>query len=89
LLPLRKYNKNFAKVKSLEGFLIIFKYKKLIKNHIQMFSSKKSQLGIIEFKFFFIGLIAGIVLTLVIIILANKGIIPISLDFLGPGAPPQ
>jgi len=45
--------------------------------------SKKGQLGIIEAKFFFIGLLIGIVLAVVIILMANKGIlIPFKLSFL-------
>lgn len=44
--------------------------------------NKKGQLGIIEAKFFLFGLIAGIVLTVVLILLANKGILPFKLAFL-------
>ncbi len=44
---------------------------------------KKAQLGFIEMKFALIGFVVGIVLTLLIIILANKtGIIPFKLGFL-------
>ncbi|HLD72502.1 MAG TPA: hypothetical protein VJA23_02870 [Candidatus Nanoarchaeia archaeon] len=37
---------------------------------------KRGQLGIIEFKYFMVGLIIGIVLGLVLVLLGSKGIIP-------------
>jgi len=37
---------------------------------------KRGQLGIIEFKYFMVGLIIGIVLGFVVVILGSKGIIP-------------
>ncbi len=37
---------------------------------------KRGQLGIIEFKYFMVGLIIGIVLGLVLVFLGAKGIIP-------------
>ena len=44
--------------------------------------NKKAQLGIIEFKFLMIGLIIGIILTIALIYMANKGIlIPFKLGF--------
>ncbi len=46
--------------------------------------SKKAQLGIIEAKFLFIGLFIGIVLTVVLVLLANKGVLPFKLTFLCP-----
>ena len=49
-----------------------------------MFKNKKAQLGMIEFKFLLIGLIIGIILAVVVILLANKGILPFSMDFLCP-----
>ena len=49
-----------------------------------MIKSKKAQLVIIELKFFFIGLIIGIVLAIVAIVLANKGILPLKLGFICP-----
>ena len=52
-----------------------------------MLKSKKAQLGIIEFKFFFIGLIIGIILAVVVIVLANKGILPFKLGFVCPVSP--
>ncbi|MEK6869397.1 MAG: hypothetical protein AABX74_04160 [Nanoarchaeota archaeon] len=52
-----------------------------------MFKSKKGQLGIIEFKFFFIGLIIGIIIAVVVIVLANKGILPFKLGFVCPVSP--
>ncbi len=61
----------------------------IIKNNKKgdnMFKNKKAQLGIIEFKFFFIGLIIGITVTIVLILLANKGILPFSMKFLCPAA---
>jgi uncharacterized protein YacL len=42
---------------------------KLIKN-------KKAQLGMIELKFFFIGLVIGLIVALVLVFLGSKGIIP-------------
>ena len=45
--------------------------------------NKKAQLGIIEFKFAVIGIIVGIILTLAVVYMANKGIvIPFKLNFL-------
>ena len=52
-----------------------------------MFKSKRAQLGIIEFKFFFIGLIVGIILAVVVIVLANKGVLPFKLSFVCPVSP--
>ena len=47
--------------------------------------SKKGQLGIIELKYFAIGFLIGIVLTMVIVFMANKGVlIPLKLSFLCP-----
>ena len=46
---------------------------------------KKAQLGIIEAKFLGIGILIGIILTIAIIFMANKGIIiPFKLAFLCP-----
>ena len=42
----------------------------------------KGQLGIIEFKYFVVGLIIGIVLGLLLVFLGAKGIIPNFLGFL-------
>jgi len=50
---------------------------------MKFLKSKKAQLGIIEAKFFFIGLLIGIVLAMVLVFMANKGIlIPFKLSFL-------
>ncbi len=49
-----------------------------------MFNSKKAQLGIIEFKFFIIGLVIGVVAVIILVLLANKGILPFKLSFLCP-----
>ncbi len=38
--------------------------------------NKKGQLGPIEFKFFIIGLIIGLIVALVLVYLGTKGIIP-------------
>lgn len=38
--------------------------------------NKKGQLGIIEFKYFMIGLLIGIVLALLLVFLGAKGILP-------------
>ncbi len=54
---------------------------KAIKKFIQF---KKAQLGIIEAKFLIIGLIVGIVLAVVLVLLANKGVLPFKLTFLCP-----
>ena len=56
-----------------------------IKSMKHFLYNKKAQLGIIEFKFAFIGLILGIILTLVVVYMANKGIlIPFKLGFVCP-----
>jgi len=52
-----------------------------------MLNSKKGQLGIIEFKFLMIGLVIGIIAAVVLIYLANKGVIPFKLGFLCPVSP--
>ena len=44
--------------------------------------SKRGQLGIIEFKFFMMGLVVGLVAGLVLVFLSSKGIIPGFLKFL-------
>ncbi len=49
-----------------------------------MLKSKKAQLGIIEFKFLMIGLIIGLIAAVVLIILANRGILPFKLSFVCP-----
>ena len=54
---------------------------KAIKKFIE---SKKAQLGIIEAKFLIIGVLIGIVLAIVLILLANKGILPFKMSFLCP-----
>ncbi len=46
--------------------------------------NKKAQLGIIEFKFLMIGLIIGIIAAIVLILLANKGVLPFKLSFVCP-----
>jgi len=46
--------------------------------------NKKAQLGIIEAKFFLIGLVIGLILAVVLIVLANKGILPFKLAFVCP-----
>jgi len=52
-----------------------------------MLKSKKGQLGIIEFKFLIIGLVIGLIVAVVLIILANKGILPFKLSFVCPVSP--
>ena len=37
---------------------------------------KRGQLGIIEFKYFMVGLLVGIVIALVLVMLGTKGILP-------------
>ena len=50
---------------------------------MRLLKSKKGQLGIIEAKFFFMGLLVGIVVALALVFMANKGIlIPFKLGFL-------
>jgi hypothetical protein len=46
--------------------------------------NKKAQLGIIEFKFLIIGLLIGVVAAVILIMLANKGVLPFKLTFLCP-----
>ena len=43
---------------------------------------KRGQLGLIEFKFFLIGLVIGLIIALVLVFLGNKEIIPNFLGFL-------
>ncbi len=40
---------------------------------------KRGQLGIIEFKYFMVGLVIGVIIGAVLIYLSLKGILPISL----------
>ena len=42
-----------------------------------MIKSKKAQLGVIEMKFFVIGLVIGLVVGIVLAVLNNKGIVNI------------
>lgn len=56
-----------------------------MKEIIRFLKFKKAQLGIIEGKFFLMGMVAGIILALVLVFMANKGIlIPFKLTFLCP-----
>jgi uncharacterized membrane-anchored protein YhcB (DUF1043 family) len=41
-----------------------------------MINNKKAQLGWIEFKYFMVGLIIGIILGIVVVLLGTKGILP-------------
>ena len=50
----------------------------------RLFSSKTAQLGWIEFKYFIVGLLIGLVLMLLLTYLANKGILPFKLSFVCP-----
>ena len=43
---------------------------------MKIIKSKKAQLGFIEFKYFMVGLIIGLILILVLIFLGTKGILP-------------
>jgi len=43
----------------------------------EMLKFRKAQLGFIEMKFFFVGLIIGLVVGIVLIILSAKGVIPL------------
>lgn len=45
---------------------------------------KKAQLGMIEFKYMMIGVVIGIILTIVVVMLGNSGILPFKLSFLCP-----
>ena len=54
---------------------------KAIKEFIKF---KKAQLGFIEAKFLLVGLVIGIILAIVLILLANKGVLPFKLTFLCP-----
>ncbi|MBU1111717.1 MAG: hypothetical protein ABIG93_01355 [archaeon] len=47
-----------------------------------MIMNKKGQLGIIELKFFLIGLAIGLVLALILVALMNSGIIPFKLPLI-------
>ena len=48
---------------------------------MKFLQSKKAQLGMIEMKFFFFGLLGGIILGIAVVYLANKGILPFKLTF--------
>jgi len=48
-----------------------------------MIMNKRGQLGIIEFKFFAIGLAIGIIIALVLVALMNTGVIPFNLPLIG------
>ena len=54
---------------------------KAIKKFIE---NKKAQLGIIEAKFLIMGLVIGIILIILLVYLANKGILPFNMRFLCP-----
>jgi len=43
---------------------------------------KRGQLGLIEFKFFMYGVLAGLVVMAVLVVLMNQGIIPFKLPVL-------
>ncbi|MBW2966080.1 hypothetical protein KY342_03175 [Candidatus Woesearchaeota archaeon] len=43
----------------------------------EMLKFRKAQLGIIEAKFLFIGIIIGIIIGIAVVILAARGIIPL------------
>ncbi|MBI2651707.1 hypothetical protein HYX01_04505 [Candidatus Woesearchaeota archaeon] len=49
-------------------------------------TNKKAQLGFIEFKFLMIGLIIGIILTFVIIYMANHDMFSFRMSFVCPSA---
>jgi len=46
--------------------------------------NKRGQLGFIEFKYFMVGLLIGIVVGLVLIYLGTKGVIPFHIPFACP-----
>lgn len=48
--------------------------------------NKKAQLGVIEMKFLLIGFGIGLVLALILVYLANSGILPFNMGFLCPAA---
>lgn len=51
----------------------------------EFLASKKAQLGMIELKYWFIGLLVGIILALAAVYMANHGILlPFKLSFLCP-----
>ena len=43
---------------------------------MKLIKSKKAQLGMIELKYFFIGLIIGLIAALVLVFLGTQGILP-------------
>jgi len=75
-----------------KGIIILNKYQSKLLNirnktiqHNMFKNNKKAQLGIIEFKFFFIGLIVGIILVTTLIYMANNNIlIPFKIGFVCP-----
>ncbi len=54
----------------------IMKQKSKIFDVKKFFNNKKAQLGIIEFKFFMIGLVIGLIVGIVLVYLGTKGIMP-------------
>ncbi len=52
-----------------------------------MFHNKKAQLGFIEFRFFMIGLIIGLIGAFALIYVANNGMLPFKLGFVCPSPP--
>ena len=48
----------------------------------QILKSKTAQLGWIEFKYFIVGTLLGLVLMAILAYLANHGILPFKLSFL-------
>jgi small basic protein len=51
---------------------------------MKLFKSIKAQLGIIEMKYFIIGLILGVIVGIVLIYLGNHGTIPLNMKFVCP-----
>lgn len=64
-----------------KGLKESFKYaKKLV--FLMIFRSKKGQLGVIEFKYFMMGLVIGLIAAFILVALMNAGVIGVKLPLL-------
>ena len=46
---------------------------------MKFLKTKKAQLGLIEFKYFMIGLIIGLIVGIVLVLLGTKGVLPFTI----------
>jgi hypothetical protein len=62
-------------------YIKLIKYTISVKKVILMkfLKTKKAQLGLIEFKYFMIGLIIGLIVGIVLVLLGTKGVLPFTI----------